>query len=179
MTGTACDAEDGDLTGSLAWSSNLDGALGTGESVSTSTLAAGVHTITASVTDSGDLTGSDGVTITVTGTVHIHDIDGIGQPSGRKKWKATVSLTVHDTNEVIVENAEVFGTWSGGVSGTGSCITGIEGQCSLTSRPIANLEEDVTFTVDNVTHATMSYDAEANHDEDGDSTGTVIIVDRP
>ena len=53
LMGTAGDAEDGDLSGSISWSSNLDGGLGTGASVTTSSLSVGVHVITASVTDSG------------------------------------------------------------------------------------------------------------------------------
>jgi hypothetical protein len=52
FAGTATDAEDGNLTGSLAWSSSRDGAIGTGGSFTRSDLTAGVHTITASVTDS-------------------------------------------------------------------------------------------------------------------------------
>ena len=46
------------------WTSHLDGEIGTGRS-SSKTLSDGVHTITASVTDSAGNTGSDSVTITV------------------------------------------------------------------------------------------------------------------
>jgi extracellular elastinolytic metalloproteinase len=65
FTATANDAEDGDLTASLGWSSNLDGNIGSGGSFSTTALSIGTHTITASATDSGNLTGSDTVTVTV------------------------------------------------------------------------------------------------------------------
>ena len=61
---SASDAEDGDLTASLSWTSNIDGNLGTGGAISFA-LSDGVHTITASVTDSGGLAGSDTITITV------------------------------------------------------------------------------------------------------------------
>ncbi|MCP5004425.1 MAG: hypothetical protein GY941_10895, partial [Planctomycetes bacterium] len=64
--GTASDVEDGDLTVSVSWSSSLDGALGSGGSVS-STLSVGTHTITASVSDSGGLPASDAITVTVNG----------------------------------------------------------------------------------------------------------------
>jgi len=64
FTGTASDTEDGDLSGSISWSSSIDGALGTGSSV-TATLSAGTHTITASVTDSGGLSASDSISVTV------------------------------------------------------------------------------------------------------------------
>ncbi len=70
FAGTASDTEDGDLTANLSWSSNIDGALGTGGSVST-TLTQGPHTITAEVTDSGDVysenikSGNASISITV------------------------------------------------------------------------------------------------------------------
>ena len=65
FAGSANDTEDGDLSSSLAWTSSLDGSIGSGASFSTSSLSTGTHTITASVTDSGSLTGSDSITLTV------------------------------------------------------------------------------------------------------------------
>ena len=65
FTGTASDFEDGNLTASLSWNSSLDGALGSGGSVSTTSLSVGTHTITASVTDSDGGQGSDAVTVMV------------------------------------------------------------------------------------------------------------------
>ncbi|MEE8522818.1 MAG: M43 family zinc metalloprotease, partial [Thermoanaerobaculia bacterium] len=65
FAGTATDAEDGDLTAGLGWTSNLDGNLGSGGSFS-ATLSAGTHTVTAAVTDSGGLQGSSSITVTVT-----------------------------------------------------------------------------------------------------------------
>lgn len=73
---SATDAEDGDLTGSIAWSSSLDGALGGGGSVTTSSLSAGAHTVTAAVTDSGGLGGSDAIGVTVVGACPDGDSDG-------------------------------------------------------------------------------------------------------
>ena len=54
FTGTADDAEDGDIRGDLDWSSDIDGTIGSGGSFSTS-LSTGFHTVTATVTDSGGL----------------------------------------------------------------------------------------------------------------------------
>lgn len=67
FSGTAFDAEDGDLTAALIWTSSIDGQIGTGGGFSAS-LSDGIHTITASATDSGGATGSDSIGITV-GTV--------------------------------------------------------------------------------------------------------------
>jgi len=65
FSGSANDAEDGDISASLDWSSNLDGSIGSGSSFSTTSLSEGDHTITASATDSGGLTGSAIITLTV------------------------------------------------------------------------------------------------------------------
>ena len=65
--GTAVD-EDGDLSGWLSWSSSLEGHLGNGANVAV-TLGEGIHTITASVTDSASQAGQDEVTVTVSNTL--------------------------------------------------------------------------------------------------------------
>jgi hypothetical protein len=64
FAGSASDAEDGDLTGNLAWMSSLDGSIGSGGSFSVM-LSEGTHTITASVSDSGDLSGEASITVVV------------------------------------------------------------------------------------------------------------------
>jgi hypothetical protein len=67
FTGTATDAQDGTISSKLSWSSNIDGPLGTGASLSR-TLSAGSHQITAQVTDAGGMTGARVVSMTVTGS---------------------------------------------------------------------------------------------------------------
>ena len=49
--GSANDAEDGDITANLAWTSSLDGPIGVGGTFARSDLSVGVHTITAAVID--------------------------------------------------------------------------------------------------------------------------------
>lgn len=66
FAGSATDSEDGTLTSSLVWMSNLEGQIGTGGSFG-AVLSDGTHVVTASATDSGGLAGSDSVTITVGG----------------------------------------------------------------------------------------------------------------
>lgn len=61
LSGFAVDPDEGILTGTkLSWTSNLNGPLGTGESLSLSalTLQEGTHTITVTATDSTGLAGS-------------------------------------------------------------------------------------------------------------------------
>jgi hypothetical protein len=63
---TATDTEDGNLTATITWTSSINGSLsGTGGNIS-ALLSEGIHVITARVTDTGTLIGSDTVTITVT-----------------------------------------------------------------------------------------------------------------
>jgi hypothetical protein len=64
FAGSANDTEDGDLTDSLVWSSDLDGQIGTGGSFN-KVLSDGTHTITASVTDTGGWSVSSAITVTV------------------------------------------------------------------------------------------------------------------
>ena len=64
FSGTATDAEEGSLSSSLTWTSNLDGLLGSGASFSTM-LSVGTHTIMASVSDSGGLAGTSTIMVTV------------------------------------------------------------------------------------------------------------------
>src|SRR5205823_908540 len=65
LTATASDLEDGSLAPVVAWTSSRDGAIGTGGSITLSTLSAGTHVITASATDSGGKTGRASITILV------------------------------------------------------------------------------------------------------------------
>lgn len=62
---SASDEEDGDISELIEWSSNIDGSIGSGSSVST-TLTAGTHQITASVSDSGNEGAATSVTLNVT-----------------------------------------------------------------------------------------------------------------
>src|SRR2546430_11710308 len=69
FTGSASDLEDGDLTAAISWTSDRDGALGTGGSVM-HTLSDGTHQITATVADRGGLTATATVSVqVVTGVV--------------------------------------------------------------------------------------------------------------
>lgn len=65
FSASASDAEDGALSASITWTSSRDGAIGSGASFSTTSLTVGTHTVTASVTDSGNLTATDSVTVVI------------------------------------------------------------------------------------------------------------------
>ena len=66
FTGSATDAEDGELSGdALVWTSSLDEQIGTGTGFSLSDLSAGTHTITLTATDSGGMTGRASIALTI------------------------------------------------------------------------------------------------------------------
>ncbi len=71
----ATDTEDGDVSASLAWTSSISGELGSGATLVTS-LVEGVHTITATATDSLSRTGSMNLTVTSYGSSDT-DTDGL------------------------------------------------------------------------------------------------------
>ena len=70
LIGSATDQQDGNLSGSIVWSSSLVGQLGVGSTIY-STLPLGTQTITASITDSGGDTTTKQVSVTVAATAPI------------------------------------------------------------------------------------------------------------
>lgn len=61
---SATDAEDGDLSAGIVWTSDLDGVLGTGGAIAAN-LSLGTHTVSAAVTDSGGLADVDAIALIV------------------------------------------------------------------------------------------------------------------
>ncbi|MBT5221222.1 MAG: sulfatase-like hydrolase/transferase [Woeseia sp.] len=65
FSATATDAEDGTLSSAIIWLSNRDGNIGSGASISTSTLSVGVHSISAKIVDSAGQTATATITLEV------------------------------------------------------------------------------------------------------------------
>jgi len=68
LQGSASDTEDGDLSNNIEWSSSIDGYLGTASVLSSVVLSEGMHTITASISDSGNLIDTNKIQLTVINT---------------------------------------------------------------------------------------------------------------
>ncbi len=111
--------------------------------------------------------------------MHVGDLDGSSASAPKGKWDATVEIAVHDDAHAPVSGATVSGSWSAGASGSANCTTNASGICSVQKTGNKNNVSSVTFTVNNVTKAGLSYNAGANHDPDGGSDGTVIVVPKP
>lgn len=160
-----------DTDGSDGWSADWD----------TTTVSDGGHSVGASATDTDGKAGSDGISVTVANstedTMHVGDLDG-SSTSGGPTWTALVTVTVLDSSGNPVADATMSSTWSNGASGTSSCTTDPNGQCTVARPDIPKRTSSVTFTVDDVTGALL-YNATANMDPDGDSDGTSILVSKP
>ncbi len=66
FVGSGTDAEDGSLSSTLVWTSDLEGQIGTGMSFTRSNLSVGSHEILLIATDSGGAADTANVTITIT-----------------------------------------------------------------------------------------------------------------
>lgn len=138
----------------------------------------GFHNIVAVATDAmGNSTQSEVITVTsmngvVASEAHVSDIDGAAFSQG-KNWYAFAAFVVVDDLMQPVEGATVSGTWSTGLST--SCVTDVNGRCSVLSDNVRKKVGSITFTISNVSSA-LAYDPSANNDIDGDSNGTTITI---
>ena len=89
LAGSAIDPQDGPLGGAaLAWSSSIDGALGTGSALEVTLPSTGVHTITLTATDADGNTGDAAVSVLVE---KLEFLDGtVGEPA----WSACRGVPV-------------------------------------------------------------------------------------
>ncbi len=171
---------DGSVT-TYAWAFG-DGSSGAGPAPTHTYAAAGTYSVTLTVTDDDGATGQATRSVSVTAppppppasALHVGDLDADVRIKGRSgKWEVRITVRIHDDGEGPVEGATVYGTWSGAASGSVSGVTGADGSVTLSTGPLRSGTE-VVFVVDHVEHATMAYDAAANHDAEADSDGTLL-----
>jgi subtilisin family serine protease len=121
------------------------------------------------------------VTVKVTApanAVHVGDLDNASTKTSTD-WTAKVTIKIHKTNESAAGGVLVSGTWSDGATGSATCSTNSSGTCTVSKTKVPLTTTSVKFTVTNVTLILSPYLPTLNHDPDGDSTGTVIVVAKP
>jgi hypothetical protein len=114
--------------------------------------------------------------------MHIGDLDAATQSHPGGTWSTTVTISVVNASGSPVSGASVSGAWTGAYSGAGLCTTDSAGRCSVQSGQVpkgGGGNSTMTWTVTNVTHASLTYDSAANTDPDGDSNGTSITANKP
>ncbi|MEH6585776.1 MAG: S8 family serine peptidase [Halioglobus sp.] len=160
LTASATDVEDENSSLEILWQvNNLD--VGSGNSI-THSFIDGAHTVTASVTDSGGVTGSDSIGIVVGDApsateVLVADLENSSSASSRK-WNAVAKVSVLDNTGQSVQGAIVSGSWSAGAKGSSSCTTDELGQCDLSKGNLRLNVASVTLTITGVSAAGMSFD---------------------
>ena len=125
FTGSADDAEDGDISGSIVWTSDIDGNLGTGSSISSS-LVEGTHTITATITDSEDAVDTASITVIVEPSPNSAPTIGINSPANNAEFTEGASVTfsgsASDDEDGNISANIVWSSSRDGNIGTGSSV---------------------------------------------------------
>ena len=146
----------------------------------------GAHTLTATQGFADENAANDRASRTVTVNspsvgMHVGDLDAFPM-RGAASWSATVEITVHDANHNPLNGATVVGNWSRTGLNANTCTTGGgggNGTCIVLFPSIPLSAPQIRFTVTRVTKAGATYQSSGNHDDDGTSNGTFIIVARP
>ena len=141
---------------------------------------AGSHLLVAKHTLNDDDTSNDEQSTTVAlvksaEKMHVGDIDGYTQTRGKSgKWKATVTVLIHDENHNSVGCATVSGSWSGAYNKAVSAVTNSEGIAKFYASKLKGTV--VRFQVTKLVHPSLTYEPTTNHDPDhaGDSSSITL-----
>jgi hypothetical protein len=96
------------------------------------------------------------------------------------RWRAAVIILAHDGGHAPMPGVRVSGIWSVQPDSVVSCTTNSAGSCII-SRNNLQIATDpsVTFTMVDASLGSYAYDPGQNHDPDGDSDGTSIVIMQP
>jgi serine protease AprX len=109
-------------------------------------------------------------------SMHVGDLDRSSVWLSSTRWRARVTIRVHDPSEALVPGVLVRGRW--GTSGSVTCTTNVNGACAVI-RDLKRARLSIVFTTLSLSKTSYTYVAGNNHDPDGDSNGTKITVARP
>ncbi len=127
FSGSASDQQDGNISSSMTWTSDLQGQIGTGGSFTRSDLAVGTHTVTVRVVDSGNLTSTATFTVSVVESAGSAPSVTITSPTSGTTVIAGVPVTFTGSASDTQDGNKSAGiTWSSnlqGALGIGSSIT--------------------------------------------------------
>lgn len=148
FNGSGSSDADGSIV-SYAWSFG-DGATGSGVTASRTYSTGGTYSVVLTVQDDDGATGSASASVTVTAPAAQPSVTlAASSASSGSRWTATVRVTVTSGGNLL-QGAAVAGTWSNGATGTGSCQTGSDGQCTISRSSIRKTVGSVRFTVGTV-----------------------------
>jgi len=154
-TGLSCSfnaSGSSDVDGSIVsytWSFG-DGATGSGVTASRTYSTGGTYSVGLTVQDDHGATSGTSAVVMVTAAVvqPLVALAGSSATTG-PRWTANVRITLTSSGSPL-PGASVVGTWSNGATGTGSCSTGSDGQCTISRTDIRKAVGSVRFTVNTV-----------------------------
>jgi hypothetical protein len=171
LEATANDYEDGNISSSIEWRSDIYGSIGIGANLNV-ILSGGSQTVTHNITASATDTAGQESTATITvivddtppATSMSPSIVGSNESTGRGgKWQANASITVVNNYGNPVNDAIVNGSWSNGTSGSSSCETNDQGQCTVSKGGLKGNTSSVTFTITSISKSPLTYTANSDH----------------
>lgn len=190
---TATDAEDGDLSALLIWSSSLDGSIGSGGTFSTALTTVGTHTITASVVDSGSVSAVDSITLTVipappTDITNVATADFATAQGTIVSGSFADTWTEDDVYEVLIEGIQGSGslsrrrsvlehTWTFNVAAGAQYIftVGAHHDGTEDAFVFAYSRDNVVFTPMLTVQGTTDTDLAQSYVFQGDVSGTLYV----
>jgi serine protease AprX len=110
-------------------------------------------------------------------SIHVGDLDDASITLSSTRWRARATIRVHDGAHAAVSGVLVRGRF-GPNGSTLSCTTGAAGACTL-KRDLNRTRLSIDFVVLGLSKEAHTYLAASNHDADGESNGTRIVVTRP
>ncbi|MBW3017894.1 PKD domain-containing protein, partial [Candidatus Woesearchaeota archaeon] len=122
FTGYGTDAQDGMITqaNQLVWTSNLDGNLGNGTSVNISTLSVGLHNITLTAIDSGNMSNATMILINISRTPNAGPLANITAPANNSAFmnQTQINFTGHgiDAEDGMITQANQL-VWTSSIDG--------------------------------------------------------------
>jgi hypothetical protein len=172
---------DGLVVNSVSQPTNGTAAVGGGGVMYTPAAGfVGADSFDYEIADGNGGTASGTVSVTVTlpagPTMHVADLDSIPTMQ-TTRWTARVRIRVHNGIHNRLAGVVVTGVFSTGA--VRSCTTGAKGQCIVSRNKLLKSLASVTFTVTSLSKSGRTYVPSANHDPDGESDGTTIVVLRP
>ena len=110
-------------------------------------------------------------------SIHVGDLDDVSITLSSTRWRARATIRVHDGTHAAASGVLVRGRF-GPNGSTLSCTTGATGACTL-KRDLKRTRLSIEFVVVGLSKEAHTYLAGSNHDADGESNGTKIVVTRP
>jgi PKD repeat protein len=142
--------------------------------------APGIHEVTLAVTDDDGALHAVVVPVEVTGRLHAaysgSTLKWSSKSGNTNYWSADVTAVIHGLNERAIAGATVTAVWSEAVVKTVTCVSDLDGRCTLKSGTLSYRRGTVTLKVTSVVAPGSVYDAPASHDQAGIQTPSLTLI---